>query len=40
MSENQDQHEAIDDMGEYFEELDAAQFHQAWAAGLVQARSK
>ena len=30
--------EAMDDMGDYFEELDAAQFHAAWAAGLVQAR--
>ena len=33
-----EQHEAMDDMGDYFEELDAAQFHAAWAAGLVQAR--
>ena len=33
-----EQHEAMDEMGEYFEEVDAAQFHAAWAAGLVQAR--
>ena len=29
---------AMDDMGDYAEELDAAQFHTAWVAGLVQAR--
>ena len=33
-----EQHEATDDMGDYFEELDAAQFHATWAVGLVQAR--
>ena len=30
--------EAMDDMGDYAEELEAAQFHTAWVAGLVQAR--
>ena len=29
---------AMDDMGDYAEELDAAQFDQAAQAGLVQAR--
>lgn len=33
-----EQHAAMDDMGDYFERLDAQEFDQRAKAGLVQAR--
>lgn len=33
-----EQHAAMDDMGDYFERLDAAEHHAAAAAGRLQAR--